>query len=212
MSRPRSSIAFRLQDHTLDLLDSLHVHVLPQRDGDEGQGQHAGTRNAHALLRHAIGLHNGISDGTANLVAQLDLQVAIDVHVEVLCLVWEQFEELRWQRVGPDGARHGASDAGADGGGQTEQSEESCDLSVLGDSHDGHLLANDEGSAGEGDEDLTHHNVSDVDVWLSEMNHQSTAEHLDWQGAPCKPLEAPRPADQDTDDDRPEARADIVDV
>jgi hypothetical protein len=50
---------------------------------------------------------------------------------------------------------------------------------VTGCSHDGNL-ANDEGTAGEVNEDLKHDHVADGAVGLAEVDHQAHAEDLDW--------------------------------
>lgn len=78
--------------------------------------------------------------------------------------------------------------------------------------HDGHLLADDEGAAAEGDEDLRHHDEADAVLRLAELDHEADAEDLKAEHRHGEIFEAAGPADDEGEDYRPETRADAVDV
>ena len=66
---------------------------------------------------------------------------------------------------------------------------------------DGNLAEQDEDAPGDGDEDLTHHNVPDVPTWLPEMDHEAEPEDVQRETDPENPFEPPRPADEPAGDE-----------
>ena len=73
-------------------------------------------------------------------------------------------------------------------------------------------MAGDEGAAGEGDEDLAHDDVADVAVRSAEVDHETRAEDVDGYEQDGDPLVAVGVAQEETDNDTPEARANVVNV
>ena len=48
--------------------------------------------------------------------------------------------------------------------------------------HGGDLRGDNEDSAGKGDEDLTHHDIADISLWTTEVDHQAHEEGVYWDG------------------------------
>lgn len=114
--------------------------------------------------------------------------------------------------VGVDGTGDGLADGAADGGEEADEGEHTGDVLVGRGGHDGHLLADDEGTTAEGDEDLAHYNVADALAGLAEVDHEADAEGLEAQHRHGEPLEAAEETDEDGQDYAPEAGPDAVDV
>lgn len=75
------------------------------------------------------------------------------------------------------------------------------------------LLSDNEGSTREGVEDLTHDYVSDIHIWLTELDHERDAQDGEWDTEVQRHrFIASGIADNKTNDDGPEARSDRVDV
>lgn len=82
---------------------------------------------------------------------------------------------------------------------------------MWGSSHDSHLFTDGDGSSREGDENLTHDDISDGLIWLAEMNHKTHAQSLkrdcEVEGKPSKTA---GDADGIGDDYSPETRTDGI--
>lgn len=79
--------------------------------------------------------------------------------------------------------------------------------------HGSQLLADDQSSTRDGDEDLAHDDGSDVLVWATEMDHQCDAEDGQRDAEEqSNVLEPARIPDVHSSRDCPETRADTVDV
>ena len=75
------------------------------------------------------------------------------------------------------------------------------------------LLANDQGTTGEGNEDLAHDNIANVDIRLAEVDHQPSAKHGDGNTeVDGDPLEPASVTDGQTDNNGEQARSDAVDL
>lgn len=121
--------------------------------------------------------------------------------------------ELLREDTSPDGSSDGRTDSSADGSEHTLDSEDSGNLLMGGSGHGSHLLTDDKGSPGESDEDLAHDDVSNVDVWLTKLDHETNTEDGERNTeVKSEPLEVTRPSNVDTDDEGEEARSDTVDV
>lgn len=62
-------------------------------------------------------------------------------------------------------------------------------------SHNSHLLADDKGTAAEGNEDLAHDDIADSLVRLAEVNHEADTEDFETQHGHGEPFEAAELAD-----------------
>lgn len=84
---------------------------------------------------------------------------------------------------------------------------------MLRDGHDGHLLANDESTAAERDENLAHDDEADVDARLAEVDHEGDTQdgHRHAEEAGQGPKTTPV-VDHDTNNEGPEAGAYCVNV
>ena len=79
-------------------------------------------------------------------------------------------------------------------------------------SKSGDLVAGDESTTGERNENLAHDDVTNVTVWTTEVDHETRAEDVDWYEDNGNPLVAVGVAKEKTDNDTPEARANVVNV
>lgn len=84
---------------------------------------------------------------------------------------------------------------------------------MVGSSHDSHILTNDESSARKGNEDLAHDDVANAAIVATEIDGQACSqEHERKTKEQTGVLEVLGVADVKTEDNRPEARADVVDL
>lgn len=121
--------------------------------------------------------------------------------------------ELFREDTSPDGSCDGRTDSSSNGRKHTLDGEDGGNLLMSGSGHGSHLLADDKGSSRESDEDLAHDDVSNVDIWLTELNHETNTENGERNTkVKGEALESTGPSDVDTDDKREEARSDTVDV
>lgn len=84
---------------------------------------------------------------------------------------------------------------------------------MRGGCHGTDLLRNDKGAAAEGDEELTHDYVANIDVWLTEHNHKhDTKECKRHTKEQSLPLEIARVAQDKPSDETPKTGSHAVDV
>ena len=122
-------------------------------------------------------------------------------------------EEDRWEDIRVDGTRDSGTDSAADRREQRDERQHHWDAVAIGGGHDRHVLADDKGAAGDGDEDLAHDGVADGPIVAAEVDHQARAEHHQRQAEEqARILEVLGVADVDAEDDAPEAGADVVDL
>lgn len=205
--------AQRLDDESLDLLPFLNVDITPERDRHHTNHENRRGSNEHVPHCLAIRVLNGNTSGASQRIRNLHPEITIDVH-EVLLL---RLGQVLCQRTGedllPDGRRDGQADGATDAREHALDGENNGDVLVGGSGHGSHLLADNQATSRKGDKDLAHDNVADVNIGLAELDHQTSAEdgqgHAEVEG---NPLEAARVADSETDGDREEARADVVDL
>lgn len=127
--------------------------------------------------------------------------------------------ELGAQRIGEgvgvDGGSDGVADCTAETVEEAQDREHHGDAFAVRRGHDGHVRADDQRAAAEGDEDLAHDHVADVAVvaCTTEMDHEARAEDKEGQAEEeTGVFEVFGETDPDTEDDAPEARADVVDL
>lgn len=98
-------------------------------------------------------------------------------------------------------------------GEETEEGKHHGNTFSVGGSHDGHVLADDEGAASKGDEDLAHYNVADTFIFAAEVDHQAGAQEEEGQTEEkTGVLEVLGVADVDSEEHTPETGSDVVDV
>lgn len=84
---------------------------------------------------------------------------------------------------------------------------------MIGGSHDGHILTDDQSTSRKGNKDLTHDNVTDIVVLTTEMNHQAGAENHQRQAEiKTRVSEMLRLSNIDTKQRRPETGPDIINL
>ena len=74
---------------------------------------------------------------------------------------------------------------------------------------DGELLADDEDTAADGDEDLTHDDKPDILIRTTEINHQALRKHVQRHRHEKQPSEIPRFANEEADAEEQEAGDDV---
>ena len=203
----------RSNDIPLDLLEVLHLDISPHGGRHKGNRQNRRRSDQHSLLRVSVRPHDRVPRRRSPCVLQLNSQLGVDVHQVRQRVFREVLFQLDGKHARPDGRRDRPTDCAADAGEHALHGEDDRDVSLRRRGHGGHLLRDDERAARERDEDLAHDDVSDVDVWLAELDHEADTQdgqrHAEVQR---DPLEAAGPTNHDADDERPECGANRVDV
>lgn len=200
-------------DGTVELVDLLDVDVLPHEGAEPGGGVHAGGGDEHEALGGAVGVLDAGAGRGADGVRGLDVDAAVDVGQGGLGVGGQELGQLLGEDAGPHGGGDGGADGLAHGGHHALHGEHGGDVLVLGHGHDGHLLADDEGATTESDEDEAHDDVANVDVGLTELDHETDTEDGDGDTKEDGgPLEASVVAQEDTEKDGPEGATHGVDV
>lgn len=84
---------------------------------------------------------------------------------------------------------------------------------MCGGGHSSHLLTDNESAARDSDENLAHHDIPNMGIWGSEVDHQTNTQDCDRDTeVEGEPLKATSVSNQETDDERPETGANAVDV
>lgn len=196
---------------TLNLSQILDLEILPQDNKHNTRHQEHKTRNRQIPHRLPIRIDHGISLGRSKRIFQLHGQAPIQQGIQRPVPRQGSLERggefIRVYR-----GRDGLTDASPDGGEEPDEGEHRGDGLMGRGGHDGHLLADDEGAAAEGDEDLTHDHIANAERRLAEVDHEADAEEFEAEHGQGEPLEAAGDADDGREDDGPEARADAVDV
>ena len=200
-----------LDNATLDLSQLLDLEVLPHRDEEEARDQEAGRGDGQVPLSDAVGIDDRSTLGGTDGVGKLSRKRAIQLRIQGRVSRQSVAEGLG-ELLGIDGCRDGLADGTADGREDTDESEHGGDVLVGCSGHDGHFLADDEGAAAEGNEDLAHDDPSDSLMWLPEMDHETDSEDFEAEHGHGEPLEATELADHESEDYRPEAGSDAVNV
>lgn len=142
-------INYSLNNVSAHLLDLLDVKVAPHGDGTESTDQEADTRDKHDALRITIGTLNANALGTADLVAKLLVDIAVDgvdrgASRGVLCNILSE-------STGPDGSSNGVTNGGPDAAEKVQDSHDDGDVGVIGGTEHSHLSADDSGSSSKRD-------------------------------------------------------------
>lgn len=191
----------------------LDLDVAPHEDTyktNRGEGRGG---DEHVLERIVVGSGDSIVRWRADRVCDLGCNVSVDGRKVGLGLRRQIFPKLLGEYAGPDGAGDGTADTATDAREHALDGEDNGDVLVRRRSHDGHLLANDAGTAREGVDDLHEDDPADVRAGVTELDQQTDGENRYWhtevQGNPLEPTASP---DSIADGDGEEARSDTVDV
>lgn len=202
-----------LDDVSLDLLDTLDVDVTPREDGSETDDGDGSRRDEHVLEGVVVGHDDGLVSGRADGVSDLDGQVAVDAGEVGFGFFRQIFHELLREDARPDGAGHGTADAATDAGKHALDGQDDGDLLVSGGRHDGNLLGDDGGAAGEGVEDLHEDDPAETGPGMAELNQQADGQdchgHAKVQG---DPLETTGASDGVADRNGEKAGSDAIDA
>jgi hypothetical protein len=157
----------------------LQLIIPPHQHAREQQRQTRHSSRKLPLLALPIRLLDPQPLRTPRRITQLLHQILVNkIHIRNLRRRQEP-QQILPERPRPDGGADGLPDGAADGREHVLDGEHDGDVLVGGGGHDGDLLGDDQGAAGEGDEDLAHDDVADVDVWLAELDHEAGAEDCD---------------------------------
>jgi hypothetical protein len=153
--------------------------IPPHQHTREKQRQTSHSSRQLPLLTLPIRLLNPQPLRTPHRITQLLHQIRINqTDIRPLRLRQEP-QQVFPESPSPDRGADRLADGSADRGEHVLDGEHDGDVLVGGGGHDGDLLGDDQGAAGEGDEDLAHDDVADVDVWLAELDHEAGAEDCD---------------------------------
>lgn len=196
------------------LLGLLEIHILPQRHRRNRDNVDARRSNKHVPLRLAIRQIDRVPGRAAPLVTALHGDITIDRSEVRLRLRRQVDGQLSGEDAGPHCACDSGANGAADGDDHALHRQEGREVPLFGHGHEGCLFRDDEDAAAEGDENLAHDDVADVDVWLAELDHEADAEHGE-RGAPEEAVQldaAGDVAEEEAVDDADKAGADGVDV
>jgi len=153
--------------------------IPPHQHAREKQRQTPHSGRKLPFLRLAVRGLDSQALRTPHRITQLLYKILVNqIHIRNLSLRQEPQQVLP-ERPRPDRSADSLADGSADRGEHVLDGEHDGDVLVGGGGHDGDLLGDDQGAAGEGDEDLAHDDVADVDVWLAELDHEAGAEDCD---------------------------------
>ena len=202
-----------LDDSTLDIPPALDTNVPPDEDKRPSKDNNGDSGDQHDALRIAIRAVNRSPGRSADGVALLHRDAAVDLGPLALGVRRKILTQTHGEDVGPNGGGDGRADSASDARESILQRKHHRDVLVVGGGQDDDFLADDRGATAKGDEDLAHDDVANVDVRMAESDHESDAEnghgHAKVEG---QPLDAAGSSDQETCDDAPEARTNAVDV
>lgn len=205
----------KLNNNTLVLL-LVDAVVLPHRDTRNRESQERRRSDSTVVLTCTPGQVRSLTRRIARRVLHL---LGVTGRVEVVELGLGGLGEIREQCIGEGVGVDGGGDGVADGSAQTveetQQGKHHGDTFAVGGGHDGHVGSDDEGAAAEGDENLGHDHVANVAVvaLATEVDHETGTQ--DEEGETEEEtgvFEGLGVADPETEDDTPEARADVVDL
>lgn len=200
-----------LEQHTLDLLDFLDVDVSHQKNPDQGRGHDDSARDQHASLANRVGLDDGISNGIAHRIRELNLKIVVDG----LPVLDDRLGQEALQRVGqsvsPDSARDAVADSSAHVTKETKDGKNGGDVVVASRGHDGNLLTNDHGATSKGDKNLAHDDIADLGSRSTEIDEETDEKNVQWHRDQEKPLVMTGVANQETDEEQPYTRDNVED-
>lgn len=200
-----------LEQHTLDLLDFLNVDVSHQKNPDQGQGHDDSARDQHASLANRVGLDDGISNGVAHGIRELNLKIVVDGLPVLSDRLGQKSLQRAGQSVSPDGARDTVADSSAHVAKEAKDGKNGSDVVVASRGHDGNLLTNDHGATGKGDENLAHDDITDLGSRSTEVDEKTDEKDVQGHRDQEKPLVATGVANQETDEEQPNTRDNVED-
>lgn len=201
-----------LENSTLDLGNLLQINVSDHQSPDNRETHDSSSGRQHSCLRVRIGLLDGESGRGSDSVGDLSVEALVDISDVGHGRLRESGFKGSVEGVGPDGTGNGGTSSTADGSNDIEKSKSSSDVLVVNGSQNCELLDNDEDGSTDGDENLTHHEVTDGLVGATEIDHQSLGEDVQGNGNVENPLEAASAADQESNTDQQDTRDDIKGV
>ena len=194
------------------VLPLVDVEVLPHHNRGNTQDQDRGRADAVLALDPAVGVVDGLAGLGARRVAELGVDSADEDGGSLRLHVGRQAVGQGGQeQVVVDTGAGGLADGAADGVEQVDQRKGQGNTLAVTAGHHGHVLTDDQRTAGEGDEDLAHDQVADAVVGAAEVDHQTGAEdHQRKTEAQAQVLEVLGLVDVDSDHDGEESGADTV--
>lgn len=207
-----SSKIISLEDHSLDLGHSLEVNVADHHGPNESKSEDTSSDSQHTGLGVTVGLLNSHASGAANRVADLGIEILVDVFE----IGHRGFGKESAKGVGvgvlPDNTGDGSAHAITDGTDDVEQTQDGGDVLVVNGSENRKLLDDDEHTTTDGDENLAEDKVADRLVGATEVDHQALGKDVQGHGDPKEPLEATSAADQETDEEEQDTGNNVKDV
>lgn len=202
-----------LDDHTLNLLEVLDVDIAPQHNSQNSNRKDGGGGDKHHLLRITIRLINSRPSRRTHSIRLLLPNISKDDREVCLALLWQILHKFNRHNTSPNSRSDRTTNGTSDGREHTLDSEHNSDILMGCNGQSSDLLGNNEGSAGEGVEDLAHDYVSDIHIWLTKLDHKRNAQDREWDTKVERNwLVAAGVADNETDDNGPKAGSDGVNV
>ena len=204
----------RLSHDLALVLLGIHTVIFPYGNSRDTQGHDCDSYDAAVLHVLAPCSIDGDAGGSALLESLLhEIPTGVDFLELVLLIGRQELVQGLREDVVVDGPRDGRSNSCTQTGKQANHGQHHGYTLTVCSGHDSHVSANDKRTTGEGDKDLTHHEVPDTHFRFAEVNHQSGTEEDQRQAkAKAGVLELLCDVDDDTKDSRPDARANVVDL
>ena len=159
-----------------NLLHPLQLQIPPHANPHHRKGQHPQSHNQHPFLRYPIRRNNCVSLGRPNRILQ-DLGKRA---IQLRCFIFPIRREIPFEVFGhsgrPNRSGDGCTDSAPDLRSQADESEGYGDGFVVAGGETGDLVADNEGSPGDGFQDLACDDVADVAGGRAEGNHEPRAE------------------------------------
>lgn len=185
---------------TLSLLDPNDIDIPPHRHCHEADRPHRRPRNQHHHLRVAVRVLDRSPRGRAHRVRQLHRDIRVNEQQIRQLLHRQVFREFLGQNILPDGGGNCRADGAADVAEHAQYSQDDGDMLMRSGGHDGDFVADDDGAGGEGDEELAHDDVANLDAGLAEVDQQARAQDAKGDAeVEADGLVAARAVDQEAD-------------
>lgn len=202
-----------LDDHTLNLLEVLDIDISPQHNCENSDGQNGGRGDKHRLLGVTVRLVNSSTGWCTHSVPLLHLNTSKDSREVRLALLRQVGHKFTRHNARPNCSSDRRTNGTSNGREHTLNSEDNGNILMGRNGQSSDLLGDNEGSSREGIEDLTHDYVSDINIWLTELDHKRNSKNREWDTEVQRDrLVAAGVTDNEPNDDGPEAGADRVDV
>jgi len=203
-----------LEKHSTLILLLADIIVLPHGHSRDQKGQNTGRGNAVHPLGVTPGVNGGITKNRSHGVGRLGTDsIVVDLSGVALEIIRQMAGKCAHEGVVVDRSRDSIANGTADTGEQTDQGQHHRGTLTATGGHDSHILANDQSTSSESDEDLAHNNVANAVFPTTEVDHQARAkEHQGHTKEQADVLEAPGGPDEEPQKRGPETRANVVDL